>query len=453
MTTNYFECSDNGNADRFKAYYGDNVRYLTETGQWLKFTKTGWKPTTKFKLSKPVVRSIYDEAKKSKDNDKSKELGQHAKNSQSVAKQTDMLRLAAEDDNDMAISINQFDTDPYVINCKNGIVDLRTKTLLSHSPNQFHLKTANVNYDPNATCPQFDEFFAEIFNHDDSLIKYVGVLLGYSIMGLTHEQYLFLCYGSGANGKDTLLETIKYVLGDYAHNTDFETVLHTDKVNAVRSLEAQGELKGKRFVITAETGNSARFNEALIKKLTGGNSLVGTKLGKDRFTFTPSHKLWASCNHLPGNKDASYGMWRRIRVIPFTKTFKGSADIKGFREKILYPEAEGIFNRLVEWAYEYNTNGLPEYPSVCQQATEEYREDNDRLSVFLQESVVKDVNSWIAQKALYIEYCNWCETNYEDKTSFTYFKANLKERGGFNHIERKTPGMAYIGWTLKSNGL
>ena len=253
-----------------------------------------------------TAKRIYGEAKDCPDQLGSKRLGQWASRSQSRGQIENMLKLASEE---LSISIDEFDTNHETINSRNGMVDLRTKELLKPSPDSLVMKCTSVNYNPEAKCPTWLKFLDEVYDGNTELIDYVQQALGYSLTGLCSEQCFFILYGRGHNGKGTFAETVLSIMGDYAGVAQFEVFTNKDKSN-VRVLEQVGLLKGRRFALASETDGNARFSEALVKRLTGEDTLQGTKLGKGAFEFKPAHKLWFQANHLPAIKDASKGMWK-----------------------------------------------------------------------------------------------------------------------------------------------
>jgi putative DNA primase/helicase len=444
---NIFECTDKGNAERFQAYWGNHVRFVDEQRQWVIHSNSGWRHAQRFRLSGPVVRNIGREAAQCKDTETRKALLVHAKSSESTTAQRSMMAQAQDH---MNISLMEFDTNPYVINCKNCILDLRTKGCSSHSPDQFHLKKANVSYDPKAECPRWTKVIAEIFDNDQSLIDYMQTMLGYSMMGLTREHVFFLCYGTGRNGKSLILETVGHVLGSYAKlSMDFETFLDKDK-NSVRTKEAIGNLKGMRFAVASETSNSARLNPALIKKVTGGDTLEGSKMYGSSFEFKPTHKIWFACNHLPANMDASPAMTERVKVVPFKRNFleDDKQTEKELKEFLIESEGPGIFNWLVEGAYRYNQSGRPKAPDAIRIATDDYLDTFDRLRVFIRDHLEKDRTSDTLAKEAYRSYQKWCADNNENEVSDRQFPTKLNERGV--RCEKKPPGQTLIGWKLNS---
>lgn len=435
MSLKQYECDDIGNKDRFKDWHDGNARYIREQKKWV-YYDNGWHYADIFKLTEPVVRNIFREIAE----DPKQEKVNWAKLSQSKAYQRTILEYASSF---MGISINFFDADPTLINCKNGVLNLETLELLPHAQDQLHLKQVNASYDAPASCDRWLSFLSDIFNGDTDLINYVHAALGYSIMGLSDEHLFFICYGSGRNGKGVLLDTVADVLGTYSTTVEFETFLQ--KNMSVRVLEAIGRLNGQRFITASETSNSSQLNEALIKRLTGSDTLVGTKLHGDAFEFRPTHTLWFACNHLPTIKDASVAMWQRVVVIPFTKTFLGE-DQKKELKSILRTEANGIFKWLVTGAHTYLENGLPDAPKAIQDATQEYRDLHDKLSVFIRERMIYERACSAGVDEVYQDYVKWCGDALTPIALY-YFSANMWERGIY---KKKTPqGMVFPGWKLK----
>jgi len=437
-------CTDNANAERFQRWHKDTVKYISEQKKWIIFKdKTGWQFADLFRLTRPVVRNIYKEAAACKDKEDRKKLSYWAAGSESRTYQRNMADIAKDF---MNVSINAFDADDYAINCKNGVLDLRTKKLKDHSTDDLHLKRTNANYKEDAQCPRWIDFLFQIFDSNVELLNYIHVALGYSIMGLTKEHCFFLCHGNGRNGKGTLLETIGYVLGDYALTAEFDTFLEKN-ISNVRVKEAKGNLKGKRFIIASETSDSTRFNEALIKTLTGGDKLVGAKLYGDNFEFEPTHTIWLACNHFPAIKDATIAMWERVKPVPFTKNFLGEEQDKQLKDT-LRQECDGIFTWLVNGAYEYLENGLPETPEVVNEAIQKYRDTNDKLSIYIRENLIRDGVSTILVQTIYEDYVQWCLGANETPVGQYHFRDNMEERGVYSKRTKK--GWAFTAYRFRA---
>jgi putative DNA primase/helicase len=449
IVENEFKCTDIGNAERFQDYYDSQVRYITERKQFFQFDENGgWKEADRYILAKDVVRDIHREAAECDDDRRRVEIGQWANSSESAAHQRNFLEIAASY---MRLSVKDFDANPYVINCKNGIVNLKTREFYHHSPEHLHLNCTATEYHSNAQCPRWKSFLEEIYDGDEELIKWIQVACGYAILGLTKEHCFFLCHGVGRNGKGTFLETIQYVLGDYGHKTNFETFLQKDKSSNVRAMEAQGDLRGKRFVIASETNDGTKFDAARIKELTGGDTLVGASLYSSKFQFKPTHTLWFACNHLPQIRDDTIAMWERVKTIPFNRMFLDDQQQKDLPEK-LRNEAEGILKWLVDGAYEYCTNGLPATPTACRNATQEYREINDKLLIFIRQYLIKERGSSVDAQTVYQEYENWSNTKEVQGLNLNFinkrnFAIEIAKRG---IAKKKTnKGMVFPGYRLR----
>lgn len=198
---------------------------------------------------------------------------------------------------------------------------------------------AHVNYRPNAQCPQWLKFLDRIFNHDQALIAYLQKVIGYSLTGAVTEKALFLFHGDGNNGKTTLLETIRHILGDYAGVVDIDALMSSSQDSARE--RAIANLHGKRFVTASEAEAGQRFREATIKKLTGMGRLVSRRLYSNSFEFDPEFKLFIDANHKPDIRGTDEAIWIRVRLIPFTVTIP-DADIDKDLWRKLRAEVRGI---------------------------------------------------------------------------------------------------------------
>ncbi len=262
------------------------------------------------KLADETAKSIFIEAKECSNAEGMRRLSSWAVRSQSEQKLRVMVNMASSWP-ELTAKLSDFDNNPDLLNCLNGVIHLPTGELIGHHPSQKLMKLAPVEYKPHARCPNFDGFIKQIFMNYAELMSWMQMALGYQLTGHVSEQVFFSAYGTGANGKSTLYETIISALGDYAGTMQFETLLAGDKSNT-RVLEAVGKLRGKRMAIASEVDSSRRLSEALVKQLTGGDTLTVTNLYSGTFEFSATHKINLQANHMPYTKGASYGMERRI---------------------------------------------------------------------------------------------------------------------------------------------
>ncbi|MBO9423191.1 hypothetical protein J7444_00580 [Labrenzia sp. R4_1] len=454
-----FECSEVGNMERFVAKHKDVLRYIPERKVWATWDGSRWRISEFaeiYKMAFDTARTIYDEAKECGHDEGRRKLTNWAYHSQSAKRINTMIQMAAKNPT-MTISISAFDTDPNQLNCLNGIVDLKTGELITHSSSETVMKQVPVKYHRHAKCPTFNRFLHDIFNHDTDLISWVQRAIGYTLTGLTSEQVFFLAYGTGANGKSRLFETVLDILGDYGRTSEFETFLASDKTNT-RVMEGVAKLQGIRFALASETDSSRRFSEALVKQITGGDTVTGAYLYGGSFEFRPEFKLWLLANHLPKTGDGSHGFWRRVKVVPFARRFSQDQMDQRLREKLV-EEAEGILAWCVRGAVNWHrrmaeTNGrsgLGECSAV-DEATREYRSEHDRISLFLETSTEPMHNGEVKASVLYQAYKDWCLRSGElSPLGNAAFAKGLKERNINN--KRKREGVVYLGIRLTDDSL
>ena len=436
--TKEYPCTDTGNMERFVDQHKGYLRSLGRIKTWLVWDGTRWKHSDYaevFKFALETVQSIKTEVEQATGLTDAQNLKKWSVTSESKPKTMAMLDMAAKHPS-LVAKASSFDKQKMKLNCLNGIVDLETGQLNQRTSDDLHTKVIGTNFNPKAKCPNFDKFIKEVFGGDGELISWIQRAFGYSLTGSVQEQVLFICYGTGANGKSTLLETISKILGDYSTNADFEMFLSNQKSD-VRVMEAVGELKGIRLALASEVDASKRFNESLVKRLTGGDTLRGTKLHMGAFQFEPQHKLWFLCNHIPFARDGSHGFWRRIKVIPFDQQFQGSTLDSSLPDK-LWDEREGILAWMIRgavtWSNELQktnaTTGLGPCKAI-DQSIEEYRYDNDLSARFIEECLVRgnDFGS-VGARELYYAYQRWWSDNSdEDTPSEGIFSRRMEERG------------------------
>ncbi len=218
-----------------------------------------------------------------------------------LASQSDMRLRAlvnvAATEPGIALSADRLDADPWLLSCANGTVDLRTGKL--RRPDQTDLLSlgTELSYDAEATCPRWELFLSEVFDGDDELVRFVKRAVGYSLTGDTREHALFVCHGTGRNGKSTLLETLKHVAGGFAVTAPFDTSTRARGDRGVRNDLAR--LHRARLVAAFEAGEGRRLDEATVKTLTGGDTIAARFLYGEFFEFTPHFKLWLVSNFRP----------------------------------------------------------------------------------------------------------------------------------------------------------
>lgn len=414
--------TDLANARRFIQQHHNDVRWTPERG-WLAFDGTRWQPDDMGRIhsmAKSTVEKIFDEIKFAPNRN---EMFRWAKKSQGARAIKDMLFLAQSDPK-VTARLSEFDTDPWLLNCENGIIDLRTGKLRRHAREELLTRIAPVAYDPDARCERWLAFLDRIMDGNADLLTFVQRAAGYSLTGSVREQVLFFCYGRGQNGKTVFLETMQRLLGDYSINARTETITARRDTGIPNDI---ARLAGARFVAINETADGQRLHEPLIKDMTGGDSMTARFLHREYFDFRPIFKLWLRGNHKPTIHGTDEGIWRRIRLIPFTVTIP-EAERDGTLGEKLAKELPGVLAWAVQGCIDWQRHGLG-MPDAVADAVREYRAEMDILGQFLEERCRDTPNAQVTAKALYAAYRRWADETGEIAVNHMRFGLALAERG------------------------
>ncbi len=415
--------TDVGNAERLVQCHGEDLRFCHPWNSWLVWDRVRWMKDEKgavIRRAKETIQSIYIEAHEAPTQSNREALAKHAVRSESAGRVNAMINLAASE---IPILPDELDRDPWLLNLKNGTLDLRGGELGSHQRAHMITKLAPVDYDSDAACPQWEKFLKRILP-DPEIRRFLQRAVGSALTGVARDKSMFILWGSGDNGKTVFIETIRDLLGDYAINAPVETFL-AKKQSGIPNDVAR--LRGARFVSAQESDQGRRLNEALVKAMTGGDTLTARFLHAEFFEFLPEFKPFLSTNHKPIVRGTDHGIWSRIKLIPFTVKIPGDEQDKGLREK-LRDEYPGILKWAFEGCREWQEHGLGE-PAVIRDATDSYRQEMDCLKHFLSECCVEGAEAKTLLKDMYSAYRRWAESNGEHPAGKSTLSSQLKERG------------------------
>lgn len=310
------------------------------------------------------------------------------------------------------INIQEFDSDPYVFNCRNGTLHLDTMAFTPHNPEDRLTKISPADYDPHAQCDRFLSFVNEITSGDVEKARFLQKVLGYGMSGDTRYECLFILYGATTrNGKGTLCESILKVMGSYGCTARPETLSMKPNANSHNPSEDIARLAGVRFANISEPGKGLVLNAAQVKSMTGNDTLNARFLHENSFDFIPQFKLYINTNYLPVINDMTLFSSGRLVIIPFERHFDESEQDKGLKAEFRKAENQSaILNWLVE-GYRLLTQEGMEFPPSIVQATDDYRKSNDIVWHFVQDNLEDAPASDVRTADVYQQYCNWCAQN------------------------------------------
>lgn len=438
--------TDLGNAQRFVVRHGVNARYLHEFKKWVTWGDARWhfdEDGEAARLAKETARSLYAEAAEESDDNRRAAVGKWAAASESATRLKAITELAKTEPG-VPVRANELDRDPWLLGVANGVLDLRTGTLRTPRREDYITKRAHVEFHAGAACPMWLAFLDRIFAGKVSLIEFMQRTAGYSLTGSTAEQCLFLLWGSGANGKSTLVNALRAMLGDYATQADAATFMARDRGGASSDI---ARLRGARLVAAVETEDGQRLAESLVKQLTGQDTIAARFLYGEHFEFSPAFKLWLAANHKPVVRGDDYAIWRRIHLIPFTVQIPEAERDKELPEK-LRAELPGILNWSLEGCRAWQAQGLVP-PEEVRAATAEYRREMDLLQDFFDACCVAHPAARGPQPALYAAYKAWAEAAGHHPMSSNKFGRKLGARGFEKRHTGK--GIEYLGIGLRED--
>lgn len=426
MTLLSFPCTDAGNAERLIALHGTELRRCGTWSSWLAWCSTHWRvdEDAVFRFAKTTARALAREAgNEIADDDRRKAVITFALRSES-RRGIDAMVALAQHEEAVAISAEQLDADPMLLNVSNGTIDLRTGDLRPHRREDLITKIVPVEFDPAATCPTWSAFLDRVLASNANVIEFLQRAMGYSLTGRVDEQVLFFLLGLGANGKSTFLGLPLDLLGGYARQAAPELLLA--KTNETHPTE-QADLFGCRFAVCTEIEAGRALAEVTVKQLTGGDRIKARRMREDFWSFAPTHKIWIAANHKPTVKGTDHAIWRRIRLIPFDVTIPPSERDPKLPEK-LRAELPGILAWAVRGCLAWQRDGLAA-PAEVRAATEAYREEQDVIGGFLADCCELAAGARVASGVLRATYETWCGASGEQPLKPKTFGLRLKERG------------------------
>jgi putative DNA primase/helicase len=432
--------NDVGNAERFLAIFLGEVRYCAELRLWLVWDGRRWRADNAAAeyLAKRAMKEFRHQAV---DMIYRPELLKFAIQSSNVSRYRSLLQ-AAQSEPHVPVTISELDSHPFLLNVRNGTIDLETGQLGRHRRDDMLTQLIDVDYDPTAQAPHWNSVLREALEPDT--IPYFKKALAYALSADTAEKAIFILFGKKDAGKSTLLSVMRGLLGDYATLLMIQTLTsHTRGSNALADL---ADLQGKRFAQTSELGDEKLVQRVLKSCVQGaGSEIKAVRKYANPIRFRETAKIFIDTNGLPPLADPyDEAFLSRVHLFYFAKTVPPEKIDRKLFEK-LKNESSGILAELVQAFRRYRVEGLPKPPTVID-ALNAWVANSDNTRRFIREACLADPRYSVQPQPLYEGYVNWCKHSHERSLSLTVFCQRL-ERQGFRR-SRKHKGRSYAGIKL-----
>jgi P4 family phage/plasmid primase-like protien len=424
--------TEKGNAQRLYDLHCDKLRFVFDTGMWLMWRDGTWLGSDGAavqSLAAALSNQIYFEAATHQNDQEN--FAKWSRESQKLRTIKNAVELLSTVEA-IRLSVSSLDSDHMKIGFDRArqVIDLQTGKVRKTEPFDYITKSMTPDTVGSACkAVRWLKFLNEIFLNDHELINWMQRFCGYVLTGLTQEHFFIFCYGQGANGKSVFIDILKKIMGDYGRVTSSATF--TDKNR--KSSDATPELValvGARLVTSSESEYNAPLAEALTKGLTSGDPMSVRQLQGKTFEFVPRFKTVMFGNHKPVIRGTDNGIWRRIRLIPFDRIFSEDERDPNLFQK-LEQEMPHILAWMIEGCISWQREGLRDIPQRVQQATAEYKADQDVIGNWLSDNTTRDMLADTSNKAYYEDYSEWCRKSGYRALNKKNLTTKLKDDHGF----------------------
>jgi putative DNA primase/helicase len=404
--------TDNELGVRFIDRHSQDLRFAPAWKRWLSWDGKRWRidenSSRAIDLGRRFSSSLWDHFSDSmkkqidsydKETDRTYKFLRNANKGSGI---NAYINLASADPR-VRVDVAELNPNPYLLNLQNGTFDLGLGKFREHRQNDSITQLASVGFDPHAKCELWKSTLQTIFDHDDEVIGFVQRLLGYSISGLQSEHVLPIAYGSGCNGKSTLTNTILAMLGDYGGLANEALLLGSKDAHPTE----KAFLYQKRFVAISEPEQGARLRESRVKELTGDGTITARRMHEDFWSFERTHTFWMSTNHLPRITGSDEGIWRRVKLIPFTVDLRlVTTPVPDLDKRLVADEGPGILNWLIQGFLDWQAYGLQE-PEKVKAAVSSYKSEEDELELFIAERCTVGGGQMVEAERIFNAYQTW----------------------------------------------
>lgn len=449
-----FPPNDIGLGNLFAECFRDTLRFCVDNQQWYCYDDGVWvldkgeiRTQRNMQILLQLLHLYCTEVTTDENEDEIRKYRQYINKSSSDV----ILRRGINASKNMLIiELTDFDKDPYLLNCTNGVYDLRTGKIIPNSPELYLTKKTNT-YPLNAVtkkCDRWYQFIDEIMSHDKEKVAFLQRALGFSILGVNREECMFIAYGAKSrNGKGTLFSTLSAVLSSgYMGSVDTDLIC-VDKRGKVKDFNAPQpalrKIVGTRIVTMSENDRDVLLASASMKAITGRDELTTRGLYEAPITFTPQFNMWLLTNYLPAVTDDTIFKSNRVWVLEFNEHFGNENRDNDLKDYFAQPKnLPTVLKWLMDGCVDYLKNGLNPPESVIK-ATQNYKEQCDRILMFLKDCCTFGDDKKVLRSSLYFAYERWCRKP-ENKFNPIGSQKFYKELAIRDFLITKTTGEYYV---------
>ena len=432
--------TDIGLGRRLVAESGGRLRFAHDTGRWFWYDGRRWimdlqNPIHAKQIAKTSAEQIWRQLSEMPPTQSAKNAAKFALDANKCRSIGNAVEMARSEPL-LAVRTTEFNSDPWVLNCENGILDLKTFELRKHHPDDLITHLSNVEYDPAAECPKWRAFVDTVTCGDVDLAGCLQRSFGLALSADQSEQAVWIHHGTGGNGKGVFLSVMHKILGDYAAPASVEAFIHKrSEQDRTRSVAT---LLGKRLIYAQETDDGSRLSEQAIKSFTGSDAISYRHLFAEEATTLPTWHIHLAVNEKPQIRGTDIGIWRRVKLIPWNHRFTGAGQRpRAEVEDELLAERAGILNWLLFGLAQWRDNGLQE-PDAVKAATNEYQQESDTLADWIGDECILKPEAITKAGDLFVAYREWCKRTGNRPHSQSKFGRELETRG--YRKERPTHG-------------
>jgi putative DNA primase/helicase len=466
-----YRSEDGGIMDAWLDYYGDEWVFVVGPDKWYYWNNTHWAEDTHLSIRKQIVDlmdymnlqcadlmrtapgkirgisakyaaagvDIPDIALKEIERIKS-EAGaaktMHAATRRSSSRLSSVETMSRPK---RGVAVNRINVDES-LNLSNGTLSLKSLELRPHSKDDLFTYCLDYEYDPNADCPLFKKYIADVLvtentiTTDENLVMLFQELLGYSLTPDTRHEVMVWMFGEGGNGKSVAISVVEALLGPMSMSIDFQTIGMPGNYDLA-------DIPGKRVLLSTEAERNKTMAEGYIKRIVTGDTINTRPIYGSPLSFRSTAKIWWAMNDRPIIKDTTDSMWRRMKLIPFFRKFEEGKNADVDLPVKLMAELPGILNWAIEGLMRLALNGRFTKSVASEEAKLQYREEANPVAQWVNTMTVRTNYPATLQGALFKEYTRWRQEQNERAITSTQFGKDLKRLR--IECDRKTAGMMY----------